>query len=54
MSKEIEKKTCPFCESNYKLIYNYEETSGSPRFCAFCGEEAYDEDALELNEDEEE
>jgi hypothetical protein len=54
MSKEIEKNTCRFCESTYKVIYNYEESSGSPRFCCFCGEESYDEEEDTTKDDEEE
>jgi hypothetical protein len=38
MSKEVESKICQFCESQYKLSYNPEETSGYPKYCSFCGE----------------
>ena len=51
MSKEVEKVTCNYCESVYKLLYDYDETQGHPRFCPFCGEECYDD---ELTEDEDE
>ena len=44
MGKEIEKKTCPECESVYKVVYNTDDTAGVPKFCPFCGCEAYDED----------
>lgn len=49
MSKEVEKKTCPHCESSYKLVYDLDSTSGYPKFCPFCSDEIYDE---ELTEDE--
>ena len=49
MTKEVEKKVCHFCESSYKLMYDYELTNGHPRFCAFCGEESYDEKNEELD-----
>ena len=51
MTKEIEKVTCNYCESVYKLLYDYEETQGSARYCPFCGEECYD-DELVVDEDE--
>jgi hypothetical protein len=51
MSKEIEKKTCPHCESTYKLVYDLDETSGYPKWCPFCTAEIYNED--ELPEDDE-
>jgi hypothetical protein len=51
MSKEVEKRTCPECESNYKLLYDLETTSGFPRFCPFCSAESYDTDRL-LYDDE--
>jgi uncharacterized Zn-finger protein len=49
MSKEVEKKTCPHCESTYKLVYDLDGTSGYPKFCPFCSGEIYDE---EFEEDE--
>ena len=54
MSKEVEKIVCNFCESTYKLLYNYEETQGSPRFCSFCGEECFNDDELDVVESEDE
>lgn len=42
MSKEVEKKTCPECESTYKLLYDLDLTSGYPKFCPFCSCEIYD------------
>lgn len=52
MTKEIEKKTCHFCESNYKLIFDVEETTGQPRCCPFCGEDCYDDDEINLEEED--
>ena len=47
MTKQINKTTCVYCESVYKVIYDEEETNGQPRFCPFCGEEPYEaEDEL--------
>ena len=40
--KEVEKKTCPECESTYKLLYDLDLTSGYPKFCPFCSCEIYD------------
>ena len=44
MSKEIENRICQFCESEYKLMYDLDDTSGHPKFCCFCGEECYNEE----------
>lgn len=43
MSKEIDKITCTYCESTYKLSYSLDETSGFPKFCPFCANENYEE-----------
>lgn len=51
MSKEIETKTCNYCESRYKLVYDLSESSGYAKFCPFCGSDAYDEEP-EDEEDE--
>lgn len=51
MSKEIETKTCDYCESRYKLVYDLGESSGYAKFCPFCGSDAYDEEP-ENDEDE--
>ena len=51
MSKEIENKECNFCESNYKLSFDLNDTSGHPKFCPFCGEEAYDDEDFEDEDD---
>ena len=50
MTKEVERITCKFCESEYKLIYNQAETAGVPKFCSFCGEECYD-DSIDYEEE---
>lgn len=53
MPKEVEKHTCVHCESTYKLLYDFNSTTGLPRFCPFCGEDTYDEDFVsEENDDE--
>lgn len=52
MSKQIENKTCQVCESEYRLVYTLGDTSGFPKFCPFCGSDAYDEDETEDDEDE--
>lgn len=41
MTKSPEKhtETCSFCESQYKIQYDTEETSGFHKHCPFCGEE---------------
>jgi hypothetical protein len=44
MSKEVENKTCSCCDSEYRLVYTLGDTSGWPKFCPFCGADAYDED----------
>lgn len=36
MAKEIETIVCEVCESQYKLVYDLNETSGYPKFCPFC------------------
>jgi len=54
MSKEVEKVKCNYCESIYKVLYDYEETQGSVRYCAFCGEECFNEDELKLEEETDE
>jgi hypothetical protein len=38
MSKEVENHLCDFCESEYKLLYNLDDTSGYSKYCPFCGE----------------
>jgi hypothetical protein len=44
MSKNIENKTCQSCDSEYRLVYTLGDTSGYPKFCPFCGSDAYDEE----------
>ena len=54
MSKEIENKICPECESSYRLVYDPQDTSGYSKFCPFCGAEHDDEvDRDEVEEDDE-
>jgi hypothetical protein len=53
MTKEVEKVVCNYCESQYKVLYDYEATQGKVRFCSFCGCECFDENEIELeNEDD--
>lgn len=56
-SKQIDKKTCRSCESEYKLIYDTAFTSGFPKFCPFCSSEYEEEEDLDdfymKNDDEE-
>lgn len=53
MSKELEIKTCQACDSEYKLVYHLDKTSGYPKFCPFCGEEGYDDEVVEDDYDNE-
>lgn len=50
MSKEVEKVYCQCCESEYKILYEPEKTSGLPKLCCFCGDEVFNQD---FNTDEE-
>lgn len=45
MSREVEKIFCKCCESDYKILYEQDDTSGRAKFCPFCGDEVYDQDA---------
>jgi hypothetical protein len=38
MSREVEKRICEVCESDYKLMYELTSTSGFAKNCPFCGE----------------
>lgn len=51
-SKIIETKICTFCESQYKISYDLEETSGYMKFCPFCGTEHEDEDTNDSDTDD--
>lgn len=46
MTKEVEKVVCNYCESIYKVLYDYEATQGKVRFCAFCGSECFDDEVM--------
>ena len=50
MTKEVDKIFCQCCESEYKILYEPENTSGLPKFCTFCGDEVFNQDS---NTDEE-
>jgi rRNA maturation endonuclease Nob1 len=52
-SREINKLACDFCESEYKLMYNLDETSGSPKFCPFCGSDVFEDEDTVLDDDDE-
>jgi len=51
LSREVDKVICRDCESEYKLMYDLENTSGHPKFCPFCASEVYDDE--NIDEDEE-
>lgn len=51
MSREINNLTCDFCESEYKLMYNLDNTNGTPKFCPFCGSDIYVEEEGDEQED---
>ena len=51
MSKEVEDKVCAFCESQYKLSYVLEETSGFSKYCPFCSTEYQEFDIDKEDED---
>lgn len=54
MPKEVEKIFCQCCDSEYKVMYEPENTSGLPKFCVFCSEPLFDkDDSPYLEEDEE-
>jgi hypothetical protein len=36
-SKEIEKHECIVCDSNFKIVFELDKSSGYPKFCPFCG-----------------
>ena len=53
MAKEIETIICEVCESQYKLVYDINETSGFRKFCCFCGEiNTEEEDQIDDDEGE--
>lgn len=41
-AKEVKNILCPFCESDFKLIFDVDDVSGNEKFCPFCGDELYD------------
>jgi hypothetical protein len=53
MTKEVEKVVCNYCESQYKVLYDYEATQGKVRFCSFCGSECFDDESIVNEEDHE-
>jgi hypothetical protein len=52
MAKEVEKVFCQCCESEYKILYEPENTSGLPKFCCFCSEPLFIGDYDETDEHE--
>jgi hypothetical protein len=52
MSREVSKVICSDCESEYKLMYDLDNTSGHPKFCPFCAAEVYDDSDEEETSDE--
>ena len=53
MAKEVSTIFCADCESEYKLLFDLNKTSGHPKFCPFCSGEVYNKDD-EDNESEDE
>jgi hypothetical protein len=52
MSREVEKRFCDYCESEYKIMYDLNETNGRTKFCPFCGSDVFDNEMSEEDEDE--
>ena len=52
MSKEVDKLICSYCESEYKLMYDLDNTSGHPKFCPFCASDIFEEEPESEQEDE--
>jgi hypothetical protein len=52
MAREVEKVYCQCCESEYKILYEPENTSGLAKFCCFCGDEVFDQDDENSESDE--
>ena len=50
MSKEVENNTCYMCESVYKLTYESNDVTSLPKFCPYCGSDAYDDSVEEDDE----
>jgi len=44
MQKQVEKRICTTCESEYKLLYDTVTTSGYAKFCPFCSSEIEDDE----------
>jgi hypothetical protein len=53
MSREVEKVFCQCCESEYKILYEPEKTSGLPKFCPFCCDEVFNQDSNDQEDLEE-
>lgn len=51
-NREVELRTCPECESTYKLAYNHDETSGYSKFCPFCAADVNEDPVEEEEQDE--
>ena len=50
MSKIIEDLICIVCESQYKLVYDINNTSGFSKACPFCTSEQSDEDKENIDD----
>ena len=52
-TKEVDNKLCEYCESEYRLTYSLDKSSGFPKFCPFCGSENCEDEKLDYELDEE-
>lgn len=43
-NKQIEKHDCEECESEFKIVFELDKSSGYPKFCPFCAAPFTDEE----------
>jgi hypothetical protein len=53
MSREVEKRFCDYCESDYKVMFDLNEVNGRTKFCPFCGSDAFDDEPLSSDDEDE-